>query len=61
MMGTPGKGDKFVPFKANCFLNSHFNDHYDGFISTSFSEQKEQTNRKKYVGPYVLYMQCITN
>ena len=34
-----------MPFKTNNFLNSTIH----GFISTSNSEQKEQTNKEKYV------------
>ena len=41
MMETPGKGDK-----SDKLLFYFYN---DGFISTSNSEQKEQTNREKYV------------
>ena len=40
MMGTPGKGDKNAMQKKYCcqfFI--------DGFISTSNSEQKEQTHK----------------
>ena len=44
MIGTPGKVTK-VSVKTNTF----FYFHNDGFISTSNSEQKEQTNREKYV------------
>ena len=44
MIGTPVKGDK-VSLETNNF----FNFYNDGFISTSNSEQKEQTNREKYV------------
>ena len=42
MMGTPVKGDKSV-------IQNFFKFYNDGFISTSNSEQKEQTNREKYV------------
>ena len=44
MMGTPGKGDKSAI--QSKLLFKFYN---DGFISTSNSEQKEQTNREKYV------------
>ena len=44
MMGTRGKDEEKVSFKANYFF--FYN---DGFISTRNSEQKEQTNREKYV------------
>ena len=44
MMGTPGKGDK------SGLRNKYFFKFYnDSFISTNNSEQKEQTNREKYV------------
>ena len=44
MKETPGKGDK------SAIQNNYFFKFYnDGFISTSNSEQKEQTNREKYV------------
>ena len=38
MMGTPRKGDK------SAIQNKFYN---DSFISTSYSEQSEQTNGKK--------------
>ena len=44
MMGTPGKGDKSAIQSKLIFKLYN-----DGFISTSNSEQKEQTNREKYV------------
>ena len=44
MLGTPGKGDKSAI--QSKLLFQFYN---DGFISTSNSEQEEQTNRKKYV------------
>ena len=40
MMGTPGKGDKSA--LQNKLLFKFYN---DGFISTSNSEQKEQTEK----------------
>ena len=44
MMETPGKGDKGAIQSKLLFY--FYN---DCFISTSNSEQKEQTNREKYV------------
>ena len=44
MMGTPGKGDKSAI--QSKLLFKFYN---DDFISTSNIEQKEQTNREKYV------------
>ena len=44
MMGTTGKGDKSD--LQNIFFFKFYN---DGLTSTSNSEQKEQTNRKKCV------------
>ena len=44
MMGTLGKGDKSVIQRKLLF--QFYN---NGFISTSNSEQEEQTNREKYV------------
>ena len=44
MMGTPGKGDKSAI--QSKLLFKFYN---DGFISTSKSEQEEQTYREKYV------------
>ena len=44
MMGTLGKGDKSVIQRKLLF--KFYN---DGFISTSNSEQEEQTSREKYV------------
>ena len=44
MMGTLGKGDKSVIQRKLLF--KFYN---NGFISTSNSEQEEQTNREKYV------------
>ena len=44
MMGTPVKGDKSVI--QNKYIFKFYN---DGFISTNNSEQKQQTNREKYV------------
>ena len=44
MMRTPGKGDKSAI--QSKLLFSFYN---NGFISTSNSEQEEQTNREKYV------------
>ena len=44
MMGTPGKCDKSAI--QSKLLFEFYN---DGFISTSNSEQEEQTNREKYV------------
>ena len=46
MMGTPGKGDKSAIQSRPKLLFYFYN---DGFISTSNSEQKEQTIREKYV------------
>ena len=47
MMGNPGKCEKSAI--QSKLLFEFYN---DGFISTSNSEQKEQTNRKKYVFYY---------
>ena len=44
MMGTPGKADKNAIQSKLLFY--FYN---DGFISTRNSEQKEQTNREKYI------------
>ena len=44
MMGTPEKGDKSAI--QSKLLFKFYN---DGFLSTSNSEQEEQTNREKYV------------
>ena len=44
MMGTPGKGDKSA-IESKLFLKFY----NDGFISSSNSEQEEQTNKEKYV------------
>ena len=44
MMGTLGKGDK-----SAIQIKLLFKFYNDGFISTSNSEQEEQTNREKYV------------
>ena len=43
-MGTPRTGDKSAI--QNKYLFKFYN---DGFISTNNSEQKEQTNKQKYV------------
>ena len=50
MMGTPGKGDKSAI--QSKLLFKFYN---DGFISTSNSEQEEQTNRK-----ICLLLQCTS-
>ena len=44
MIGTPGKGDRSAIQSELLFTF-----HNDGFISTSDSEQEEQTDRGKYV------------
>ena len=44
MMGTLGKGDK-----SAIQIKLLFKFYNNGFISTSNSEQEEQTNREKYV------------
>ena len=44
MMGTPEQVIK-VPFETNLLLKFY----NDCFISTSNSEQKQQTNKEKYV------------
>ena len=43
MMGTPRTGDK------SAIQNKFYN---DGYISTSYSEQKGQTNKEKYAFYY---------
>ena len=50
MIGTPRKGDKSAI--QSKLLFKFYN---DGFISTSNSEQKQQTNRGKYVFIEVYY------
>ena len=49
MMGTPGKGDKTIKSAIQSKLLFKFYNVNDGIISTRNSEQKEQTNREKYV------------
>ena len=55
MMGTPRTGDKSVIQNKKLFKF-----YTDGFISTSSnSEQKEQTNKEKYV--FYCNDPCISN